>query len=61
MRNKNSKYQRVSFIRKNNPKSSYEGIILDEDHESCTISVDFEGTEATITCYYDEWKITKIW
>ena len=60
MRNRNNGYQRVKFERKDNPKGLYDGVILDEDHESCTIGVDFEGTEATIVCYYDEWSIIKI-
>jgi len=56
----NSSPQRVTFQRINSPINQYQGFILHEDHESCVIGFNMEGTEATIVCYYDEWKITKI-
>jgi hypothetical protein len=59
MRNNKNANQKVRFERKRKPCNTYEGVILFEDHESCTVGVNFEGTEATITLYYDEWRIIK--
>jgi hypothetical protein len=62
MKNKNNgtTYQMVKFQRKENPIQSYSGIIINEDFESCTISTNIEGTDATIICYYDEWDIMRV-
>ena len=50
---------KVKFHRKNDWKNVYVGFILAEDNESVILGVDFEGTEATLVCFYDEWEIIK--
>jgi hypothetical protein len=59
-RGNNTTYQPVKFQRKDNPINLYDGIMINEDFESCTISINIEGTDATIVCYYDEWEIMKV-
>ena len=61
MKNVKNIPMKVSFYAKSNPNIVYAGVLLLEDGESCVIGIDFQGTEATIVCYYDKWEIIKLY
>lgn len=50
-------YQQVRFHRYDNEHSVHYGYMVERSADSCTIEFLFEGTWATMVCFYDTWSI----
>jgi len=65
MKNTETNPMKVTFHRhlkeEGSDYNTFSGLLIQEDHESCIVELDYEGTPATIVLFHDEWNVIKLY